>query len=49
LYVCTNNNAKKYLLKENLQFVLVRKTDEIRDKIKRYGEMIRKSIEEDGH
>jgi len=38
----------KYFPKENLQFVLIGKADEIRDKVKKYGELIEKNIEEDG-
>ncbi|NNG27361.1 MAG: insulinase family protein, partial [Ignavibacteriaceae bacterium] len=38
----------KYFPKENLQFVLIGKADEIRDQVKKYGEVVEKSIEDDG-
>jgi predicted Zn-dependent peptidase len=38
----------KYFTKENLQFVLIGKADEIREKVKKYGEVIEKNIEDDG-
>ena len=38
----------KYFPKDNLQFVLVGKADEIRDKIKKYGEVTEKKITDDG-
>ena len=38
----------KYFPKENLQFVLVGKADEIRDKVKKYGEVTEKKITDDG-
>lgn len=39
----------KYFPKENLQFVLIGKADEIRDKVKKYGVLTEKSIEEDAY
>ena len=33
-----NEIIAKYFPKENLQFVLIGKADEIRDKVKKYGE-----------
>jgi predicted Zn-dependent peptidase len=38
----------KYFPRENLQFVLIGKGDEISDKIEKYGEVSIKSIDEDG-
>jgi len=38
----------KYFPKENLQFVLISKADEIRDKVKKYGEITEKNIDDDG-
>jgi len=38
----------KYFPKENLQFVLIGKADEIRDKVTKYGKISEKNIEEDG-
>jgi len=43
-----NEIISKHFPKENLQFVLIGKADEIRDKIKKYGELVEKSIEDDG-
>lgn len=43
-----NEIIAKYFPKENLQFVLVGKADEIRDKVKKYGDVTEKDIEEDG-
>lgn len=43
-----NEIAKKYFPEENLQFVIIGKASEIRDKVKKYGEVIEKDIEEDG-
>ena len=43
-----NEIIAKYFPKENLQFVLIGKADEIRDKVKKYGEVIEKNIEDDG-
>ena len=38
----------KYFPKENLQFVLVGKADEIRDAVKKYGKVTEKNIKDDG-
>jgi predicted Zn-dependent peptidase len=38
----------KYFPKENLQFVLIGKADEIRNKVAKYGKISERSIEEDG-
>jgi predicted Zn-dependent peptidase len=38
----------KYFPKENLQFVLVGKADEIRDIVAKYGEVTEKNITDDG-
>jgi predicted Zn-dependent peptidase len=43
-----NEIIAKYFPKENLQFVLVGKADEIRDKVKKYGEVTEKKITDDG-
>jgi zinc protease len=43
-----NEIAKKYFPKENLQFVLVGKASEIKEIIKKYGEVTDKEISEDG-
>ncbi len=43
-----NEIIAKYFPKENLQFVLIGKADEIRDKVKNYGEVTEKNIEDDG-
>ena len=43
-----NEIIAKYFPKENLQFVLIGKADEIRDKIAKYGEVTTKSIDENG-
>jgi predicted Zn-dependent peptidase len=43
-----NEIIKKYFPKENLQFVLIGKADEIRDKVEKYGEMTEKNIDDDG-
>ena len=43
-----NEIITKYFPKENLQFVLIGKADEIRDKVKKYGEVTEKNIEDDG-
>ena len=42
-----NELIKKYFPKDNLQFVLIGKADEIRDKVTKYGKVIEKSISED--
>lgn len=39
---------EKYFPKGNLQFVLIGKASEIRDKVKKYGEVIEKEIKADG-
>jgi zinc protease len=43
-----NEIIKKYFPKDNLQFVLIGKADEIRNIAKKYGKVIEKSIDEDG-
>ncbi len=43
-----NEIIAKYFPKENLQFVLVGKAGEIRDKVKKYGEVTEKKITDDG-
>lgn len=43
-----NEIIAKYFPKEKLQFVLVGKGDEIRDAVKKYGEVTEKKITEDG-
>jgi zinc protease len=42
-----NELIKKYFPEENLQFVLIGKADEIRDKIAKYGKVTEKDIVED--
>ncbi len=44
-----NELIKKYFPKDNLQFVLIGKADEIRDKVVKYGKVTEKNIEEDGY
>jgi predicted Zn-dependent peptidase len=44
----TGEIIEKYFPKDNLQFVLIGKAPEIRDKIKKYGEIIEKEIKADG-
>ena len=39
----------KYFPREDLQFVLIGRADEIRDKVTKYGKIIEKSIDEDGY
>jgi predicted Zn-dependent peptidase len=39
----------KYFTNENLQFVLIGKADELRDKVLKYGRVTEKSIDEDGY
>ena len=39
----------KYFPREDLQFVLIGKADEIRDMVSKYGKITEKSIEEDGY
>ncbi|MBU1819907.1 MAG: insulinase family protein [Bacteroidetes bacterium] len=43
-----NEMVKKYFPKENLQFVVVGKADEIRDKVKKYGTLTEKEIKNEG-
>jgi zinc protease len=43
-----NEIIKKYFPKDNLQFVLIGKADEIRTIAKKYGKVIEKNISEDG-
>ena len=43
-----NKIADRYFPKENLQFVLIGKADEIRDKVKKYGELTEKNINDNG-
>jgi len=43
-----NEIIAKYFPRENLQFVLVGKADEIKDKVKKYGEVTEKKISDDG-
>ena len=43
-----NEIIAKYFPNENLQFVLIGKADEIRDKVEKYGEMTEKNIDDDG-
>ena len=38
----------KYFPKENLQFVMIGKADEIREQVSKYGKVTERSIEEDG-
>jgi predicted Zn-dependent peptidase len=40
---------KKYFPKNNLQFVLIGKASEIKDKVEKYGKITEKSIDEDGY
>ena len=42
-----NKIIKKYFPKDNLQFVLVGKADDIREIAKKYGKVIEKNISED--
>jgi predicted Zn-dependent peptidase len=42
-----NELIKKYFPKDNLQFVLIGKSDEIREVVAKYGVVIEKNIEED--
>jgi predicted Zn-dependent peptidase len=44
----TNQLIKKYFPKDNLQFTLIGKADEIRDVVKKYGKVIERDITEDG-
>lgn len=43
-----NEIVKKYFPKENLQFVLIGKADDIRDIAKKYGRVIERNLNEDG-
>jgi predicted Zn-dependent peptidase len=43
-----NEIIKKYFPKDNLQFVLIGKADDIREVAKKYGKVIEKNISEDG-
>ncbi len=43
-----NEIAKKYFPKENLQFVIIGKSSEIKDIVKKYGEVTEKQITDDG-
>ena len=43
-----NEIIKKYFPKDNLQFVLIGKADDIREIAKKYGKVIEKNIDEDG-
>jgi hypothetical protein len=43
-----NEIITKYFPKENLQFVLIGKADEIKDIVKKYGEVTEKKITDDG-
>lgn len=43
-----NELIKKYFPKENLQFILIGKADEIRETVKKYGTLIERSLSEDG-
>jgi len=44
-----NELIKKYFPKDNLQFVLIGKGDEIRDVVAKYGKVTEKNIEEDSY
>ena len=44
-----NEIIEKYFPKDNLQFVLIGKADEIRDKVAKYGKVIEKNIDEDSY
>ena len=43
-----NEIIKKYFPKDNLQFVLIGKADDIREIVKKYGKVIEKNISGDG-
>ena len=43
-----NEMVKKYFPKENLQFIVVGKADEIRSKVKEYGTLTEKEIKNEG-
>jgi predicted Zn-dependent peptidase len=40
--------VRKYFPEDNLQFVLIGKASEIREKVKKYGELVEKDITDDG-
>ncbi|MCP4724275.1 MAG: insulinase family protein [bacterium] len=40
---------EKYFPKDNLQFVLIGKASEIRDKVKKYGDLVEKDIKAEGY
>lgn len=44
-----NELIKKYFPKDNLQFVLIGKADEIRNVVEKYGKVIEKNIDEDSY
>ena len=44
-----NEIIAKYFPAENLQFVLIGKADEIRDKVSKYGKITEKNINDDGY
>nr|MCU0332944.1 insulinase family protein [Ignavibacteriaceae bacterium]MCU0407238.1 insulinase family protein [Ignavibacteriaceae bacterium] len=44
-----NELIKKYFPKENLQFVLIGRADEIRDVVSKYGKVTEKNIDEDSY
>ena len=44
-----NEIIKKYFPKENLQFVMIGKADDIRDKVAKYGKVTEKNIDEDSY
>jgi len=45
----SNELIKKYFPKENLQFVMIGKADDIRDKVAKYGKVTEKNIDEDSY
>ena len=44
-----NGLIKKYFPKDNLQFVMIGKAEEIRDIVSKYGEVTERNIDEDGY
>ncbi len=44
-----NEIIAKYFPKEDLQFVLIGKANQIKDIVEKYGKITEKSIEEDGY
>jgi predicted Zn-dependent peptidase len=44
-----NDLIKKYFPKDNLQFVMIGKAEEIRDKVAKYGKVTEKNINEDSY